>query len=196
LAHECQTTWQNMEMDTGKFRIYRILEGGIDTSLVEIYITRIYVPMLLSLLHQIIGNFLTGILLILKKPTCFGWNTIKSIRIKRKQTPERDTTPEQEEMWSDKSIQLRQPRRNNRPSTRRSILKPDSRRSSISRSFSDIFNPDKIFRADRKIYVNDFQMVPKFWTTTHLWPGTVPKHRNNKYHCLQRTSKLNLHQLV
>jgi len=35
LAHECQTTWQNMEMDTGKFRIYRILEGGIDTSPVE-----------------------------------------------------------------------------------------------------------------------------------------------------------------
>jgi hypothetical protein len=35
LAHECQTTWQNMEMDTGKFRIYRILKGGIDTSPVE-----------------------------------------------------------------------------------------------------------------------------------------------------------------
>ena len=35
LAHECQTTWQNMDKDTGKFRIYRILEGGIDTSPVE-----------------------------------------------------------------------------------------------------------------------------------------------------------------
>jgi hypothetical protein len=35
LAHECQTTWQNMEMDTGKFRIYRILKGAIDTSPVE-----------------------------------------------------------------------------------------------------------------------------------------------------------------
>jgi len=35
LAHECQTTWQNMEMDTGKFRIYRILKGGKDTSPVE-----------------------------------------------------------------------------------------------------------------------------------------------------------------
>jgi len=35
LAHECQTAWQDMEMDTGKFRIYRILEGGIDTSPVE-----------------------------------------------------------------------------------------------------------------------------------------------------------------
>jgi len=35
LAHECQTTWQNMEIDTGKFRIYRILKGGIDTSPVE-----------------------------------------------------------------------------------------------------------------------------------------------------------------
>ena len=37
LAHECQTTWQNMEMDTGKFRIYRILKGGKDTSPVEKY---------------------------------------------------------------------------------------------------------------------------------------------------------------
>jgi hypothetical protein len=35
MAHKCQTTWQNMEMDTGKFKIYRILEGGIDTSPVE-----------------------------------------------------------------------------------------------------------------------------------------------------------------
>jgi len=36
-------------------------------------------------------------------------------------------------------------------------LKPDSRRSSISRSFSDIFNPDKIFTPERK-NENEFQM--------------------------------------
>ena len=34
-GHDCQATWQNMEMDTGKFRIYRILKGGKDTSPVE-----------------------------------------------------------------------------------------------------------------------------------------------------------------
>jgi len=49
LAHECQTTWQNMEMDTGKFRIYRILKGGKDTSPVEKYINNIPLSLTLTL---------------------------------------------------------------------------------------------------------------------------------------------------
>jgi hypothetical protein len=110
-----------------------------------------------ALFIKVVGNFFSGIFLILKKLTCFGWNTIKSIRNKRHQIPHRDdTTPEREEMWSDQSLQLRQPNRN-QPTARKSILKPDSRRSSISRSFSDIFNPERVFSPDRR-NETEFQM--------------------------------------
>ena len=35
LGHECQTTWQNMEMEQNNLEIYRNLEGAIDMSLVQ-----------------------------------------------------------------------------------------------------------------------------------------------------------------
>jgi len=50
LAHECQTTWQNMEMDTGKFR--NLQDSGrwnSNTSPVEIFLNSFLSFILLSL---------------------------------------------------------------------------------------------------------------------------------------------------